>query len=130
MPALSLPQGLKGHKLQGRQQQQQQEGTNNHCGPVLLFCFYPIVQTKTVAPCVVLPPPPWNNQSAIPFLCFFLFLQTKTVTPSVVLTPPPPTTLLQTKTVAPCVVLTPPPFNNTSTKTTHKMMLNREPLTR
>ena len=25
-------------------------GTNNHCGPVLLLCFYLILQTKTVAP--------------------------------------------------------------------------------
>ena len=40
-----------------QQQQQQQQGTNNHCGPVLFLCFYLILQTKTVAPCVVLPPP-------------------------------------------------------------------------
>ena len=39
-------------------------------------------------PLVLFCPPPWNNQSAIPFLCFFLIVQTKTGAPSVVLTPP------------------------------------------
>ena len=39
-----------------QQQPQQQQGTNNHWGPVLLLCFYLILQTKTGAPCVVLTP--------------------------------------------------------------------------
>ena len=88
--------------------------TNKDCGPVSCSDPPPLQQPfckQRLWPLVLFwPPPPWNNQSATPFLCFFLFLQTKTVAPSVVLTPPPPpTTLLQTKTVAPCVVLTPPP---------------------
>ena len=55
------------HHHHHQQQQQQQQGTNNHWDPVLLLCFYLILQTKTVAPCVVLPPPlqqpicnPWS----------------------------------------------------------------------
>ena len=55
-----------------RQQQQQQQGTKNHCGPVLLLCFYPILQTKTVAPSVVLTPPlqqPFYKQRLWPRGC-------------------------------------------------------------
>ena len=91
--------------------------------------FLPYSTNKDCSPLCCSAPPPWNNQSATPFLCFFLFLQTKTVAPSVVLTPPLQQPFYKQR-LWPLVLFWPPPFNNTSTKTTHKMMLNREPLTR
>ena len=92
------------------QQQQQQQGTNNHCGPVLLLCFYPILQTKTVAPCVVLPPPLLKQPICNPFSLFLLISTNKDCGPVCCSDPPPSNNPSTNKDCGPLCCSDPPPL--------------------